>query len=296
VLVVRGGHEVVLRALDLGAAVTARRVQDLRADGELALTKAITRARAPREGGLEIITRSEAPPGSGLGGSGALGVALVAAFDAVRGDRRLPAEVAGDAFVLETQHAGIVGGSQDQYAAALGGFQVLVYGEPSVSSMRPDVPATCLNELETHLVLCYTGASRVSADTHRRVWQAFDRGETAVRRALAGLKACALAMRSALERGDTAQVGAVLSENWRLQQALAEGMQTEVMRRLEAVAREAGADGAKACGAGAGGCLIFLARPGREYDVAEALRGAGGTVLDFGFDQTGVAAWESRER
>jgi D-glycero-alpha-D-manno-heptose-7-phosphate kinase len=292
----RGGSGVRLRALDLGTAVSAQRVEDLRADGELALVKAVTRRRAPTDGGLEITTRSDAPPGSGLGGSGALGVALVAAMDAIEKDVRLPAETAGIAFNIETEDAGIVGGSQDQYAAALGGIQCLVYGEPSVSSVRATIPAATRLELERHLVLCYTGASRFSSDTHQKVWQAFDRGDADVRKALDGIKACAFAMRAALENGDVGQVGVILSENWRHQQELADGMQTDTMRHLERVAVAAGADGAKACGAGAGGCLVFLARPGRDFDVAEALRGAGGTILKFGFEDQGVVAWESLER
>jgi len=57
-----------------------------------------------------------------------------------------------------------------------------------------------------------------------------------------------------------------------------------------------GGGGGAACGAGAGGCLVFLARPGRDFDVTEALRGAGGTILKFTFAEEGVAAWESLER
>lgn len=294
-LVHRGGRGIRLRALDLGAAVTATRLEDLRTDGELALVKAVARSLAP-DGPMEIVTRSDAPPGSGLGGSGALGVALVAALDAVRGHRRLPAEVAGAAFAIETGEAGIEGGSQDQYAAALGGIQFLSYGDPQVSSTRLNVPANCLRELEQSLVLCYTGASRFSAATHRQVWSAFERGDAAVRAALDGLRQCALAMRQALERGETGEVGAILSENWELQQRLAAGMQTPVMAQLERAARTAGADGVKACGAGAGGTLVFLARPGREFELAEALRATGGTILKCSFDTTGVVTWETTDR
>jgi D-glycero-alpha-D-manno-heptose-7-phosphate kinase len=294
----RGGRGVQLRALDLGSVVSAQRIEDLRADGELALVKAVARSRAPDDGGgIEIITRSDAPPGSGLGGSAALGVALVAAMDLLQGERRMAAEIAGTAFTIETREAGIVGGSQDQYAAAIGGFQALSFGEqPAVTSQRPSVSATTMRELEQHLVLCYTGATRFSADTHHKVWQAFDRGDAAVVSALDGLRGCALDMRTALERGDMGAVGDVLTENWRLQQLLADGMRSPVMAQLERVAREAGADGVKACGAGAGGCLVFLARAGQDQDVADALRTAGGQVLRFTFDMNGVAVWESLER
>jgi len=245
---------------------------------------------------MEIVTRSDAPPGSGLGGSGALGVALVAALGTMRGVRRLPAEIAGLAFEAEVREAGIVGGKQDQYAAALGGLQFLAFGDPGIAATRLDVPSDAMRELEQTLVLCYTGASRVSGDTHRRVWQAFGRGERATVAALDGLRESAFAMRSALERGALGDVARVLDENWACQQALAEGMRTPRMEALETVGRDAGADGVKACGAGAGGCLAFLARPGREEEVAEALRVAGGVVLRAGFDLSGVASWEAAER
>jgi D-glycero-alpha-D-manno-heptose-7-phosphate kinase len=291
----RGGRGVRLRALDLGAVVTAQRLADLRPDGELALLKAAARRHGPA-GGLEIVTRSEAPPGSGLGGSGAMGDALVAALGQLTRRRRLPAEIAAVAFETEVREAGILGGKQDQYAAALGGVQFLEFGSPAVGATRLDVPAASLHELEQSLVLCYSGASRLSDETHRRVWEAFGRGEKRVTKALDGLRACALAMRRALRRGDLAEVGGVLTENWRCQQQLAEGIRTETMARLERVAAEAGADGVKACGAGAGGCLVFLARPGREFDVAEALRSAGGSPLRFSFDENGVVSWEVHER
>ncbi len=295
VLVRRGGTGVRLRALDLGAIVSAQRLEDLRADGELALVKVAARRHAP-EGALEIVTRTEAPHGSGLGGSGALGVALVAALGHLTGRRRMPAEIAAEAFETEVHGAGIIGGKQDQYAAALGGLQFLAFGDPEVAATRLDVPASALRELEQSLVLCYTGASRLSGDTHRRVWESYQRGEAATVKALDGLRAAALAMRAALEHGDLGAVARILDENWACQQALADGMRTPAMARLETVGRAAGADGVKACGAGAGGCLAFLARPGRESEVAEALRGAGGVILRATFDQDGVAAWEAAER
>ena len=289
------GQGVRLRALDLGALVDARRPEELRAGGELALLKAMAR-RFPPGGGFELATRSDAPPGSGLGGSGALGVALAAALGAARGERRLPAEIAGLAHEVELHDAGVLGGKQDQYAAALGGLQFLAFGDPEVSLARLDVPAACLRELELHLVLCYTGASRVSGETHRRVWERYAAGDAEIVRALDGLRGCALAMREALERGDVGRVAEVLNENWRYQRALGAELETERMRELERVAFAAGADGVKACGAGAGGCLVFLAKPGREFDVAEALRGAGGQVLRFTFDTTGVVTWVETER
>jgi D-glycero-alpha-D-manno-heptose-7-phosphate kinase len=288
----RGG--VSLHAMDLGAAVTARRAEELRPDGELSLLKAAAR-RFGRGTGFELQTSSDAPPGSGLGGSGALGVALVAAFAALEGERPMPAEIALRAHRLEAEDAGIVGGKQDQYAAALGGLQFLEFGDPAVSATRLDPPPECRRELERHLILCYTGASRASAETHARVWSRYEEGDAAAVRALDGLRSCALEMRDAVAGGDVPRVGDILARNWTHQRALAEGIETEAMRALERAAVAAGALGGKACGAGSGGCMVFVARAGRSFAVAEALRAAGGTVLRFGFDGDGVVSWLAEE-
>ncbi len=288
----RGG--VNLRALDLGAVVNARQATELRPDGELGLLKAAARRLGPATG-FEVTTISDAPPSSGLGGSGALGVALVAAFAALEGEHILAAEMAQRAHEIEAGDAGIPGGKQDQYAASLGGLQFLEFGAQRVGATRLDPPAELLHELERHLVLCYTGASRLSGVTHQEVWNRLAASDAAVLRALDGLRGCAHAMRDAVLAGDMTRVGEVLTRNWKLQQALGEGIRTEKMGGLERAAATAGAIGCKACGAGAGGCMVFLARGGRAFDVAEALRAAGGLVLRFSFDSAGVVSWLAPE-
>jgi D-glycero-alpha-D-manno-heptose-7-phosphate kinase len=286
---------VNLHALDLGAAVSARAAAELRPDGELGLLKAAARRLGPR-GGFEVVTSCDAPAGSGLGGSGAMGVALVAAFAELGGERPLAAEIAQRAFQLEAGDVGIVGGQQDQYAASLGGLQFLEFGERRVSATRFAPPEGGLLELEQHLVLCHTGASRSSADMHARVWRRYAEGDHAIAKALDGLRSCALEMREALAKGRLGMVGDILSRNWTHQRALGDGMETDAMRSLARAAAAAGAAGCKACGAGAGGCMVFLAKAGRAFAVAEALRAAGGHVLRFGFDGAGVVSWLGAER
>jgi len=155
---------------------------------------------------------------------------------------------------------------------------------------------SCLRDLEHHLVLCHTGASRLSGKTISGVMERYAAGDAAVTAALDGLRACAGAMRGALLRGDVGAVGTVLSENRRHQRALGPEIETATMRRLAEAAAARGACDWKACGSGAGGAVVFLAPPGEEHAVAEALRDAGGTILRFTFDTTGVQAWKCQER
>lgn len=294
-IVRRRRGEVRLHALDYGATVSARRPSELPASGDLALLVAAARRLGPA-GGFELVTHADYPAGSGLGGSGAMGVAVAAALAASRRKAPMPVELAQTAHRLETEDAGVPGGRQDQYASALGGLQFLEFADPAVSATRLDVPADCLRDLEQHFVLCYTGASRVSGRTIASVMERYAAGDAGVGAALDGLRSCAVAMRDALLRGDAGGVGAVLAENWRHQRALGPEIETEAMRRLAEAAATRGATAWKACGAGAGGSLLVLAPPGEEHTVAEALRAAGGTILRFTFDTNGVEAWTCQER
>jgi len=289
----RGG--VRLHALDYGATVGARRRSELPVGGDLALLSAAAKRHGP-PGDFELVTRADYPAGSGLGGSGAMGVAAVAALAASRGRSPMALEIAQEAHRLETGEAGIPGGKQDQYSAALGGIQFLEFDDPGMSATPLDVPASCARELEQHLVLCHSGASRLSGQTIARVMERYAAGDRGVTAALDGIRKCAHAMRDALLRGDMGEVGDVLSENWLHQTALSPEMETPAMRALADAAARAGVTAWKACGSGAGGCLVFLARPGEEHALAEALRAAGGTNLRFTFDRMGVQAWTSQER
>lgn len=289
----KGG--VRLHALDYGAHVSARRVSELPVEGDLALLAAAARRFGPR-GDFEIVTHADYPPGSGLGGSGAMGVAVVAALAAARGAAPMRTEVAQQAHLLETEDAKVPGGRQDQYCAALGGFVFLEFEDPAVRATPLAVPAGCTRDLEHHLVLCYVGASRFSGRTIARVMGRYAAGDAGVTAALDGLKACGFAMRDALLRGDVGAVGEVLAEDWRHMQALGPELETPAMRGLTETARTAGATAWKACGSGAGGCLLFLAKTGEEHALAERLREAGGTILRYTFDVTGVEAWTSQER
>jgi D-glycero-alpha-D-manno-heptose-7-phosphate kinase len=99
-------------------------------------------------------------------------------------------------------------------------------------------------------------------------------------------------MAEALRAADLARVSALLSANWKHQQALDPGMRTAEMAQLEAAATEAGALGGKAAGAGAGGCMFFVMRGdarGAAPAVAKAARGA--TILPLAWSVEGVRTW-----
>ena len=237
-------------------------------DGRLDLLKAGLRMFPV--GGCTLRTRSDAPPGSGLGSSGALDVALVAALSAARGETPDPVDVAERACHLEAVEAGIPGGRQDQFASSHGGFLRLEFRDPEAEVQRLRLDPEFTADLARRTMLCYTSASRFSGATIERVMRAYERGEATVSRALHGMRGVAEAMTAALTAADSARVGELLTENWAHQQALDPHMCTEEMARLERSVTDAGSLGGKAAGSGAGGCMFFLGpdEPGPMIEAA----------------------------
>lgn len=261
---------------DLQEEVEVDDATGLARDGRLELLKAGLRMFPV--GPCTLTTRSDAPPGSGLGSSGALDVALVAALSTARAENLVPVEIAEAACHLEAVEAGIPGGRQDQFAAAHGGFLRLEFRDPQVTVQRLSLDPGFAADLERRVVLCYTSASRFSGTTIDRVMQAYERGEPGVARALHALRDVAESMASALTAGDSALVGRLLTDNWRHQQALDPRMCTDEMAHLERALMGAGALGGKAAGSGAGGCMFFLG-PDDPAPVAEAARSCGARLL-----------------
>ncbi|MEO7986031.1 MAG: hypothetical protein ABI766_05825 [Gemmatimonadales bacterium] len=217
-----------------------------------------------------VQTDSDAPSGSGLGSSGALDVALVAALSMARSEPRGAREIADLACRLESKEAGIAGGRQDQFAAAFGGFRHLRFRDPQADVASLELDPGFMAELERRMILCYTGASRFSGDTITRVMRAYEQGDRAVTGALHAIRDVAERMAEALVAGDLVRVGALLSENWRRQQELDPAMCTPAMTRLESAMRSSGALGGKASGSGAGGCMFFLGPDDPRPAVAAA--------------------------
>ncbi len=238
-------------------------------------------------GPCALTTRSDAPPGSGLGSSGALDVAIVSALTAARGETLDTSGVARLACRLENVEAGIPGGRQDQFSAAFGGFLRLAFHDPAVTVEPLSLDPALAAELERRMLLVYTGASRFSGDTIGRVMRAYERHDRGVTAALHGLREVAERMTGALGAGELAAVGALLDANWAHQRTLDPGMCTPRMDQLSRAMRDAGVLGGKAAGSGAGGCMFFLG-PDDPAAARAAVSSLGMTILPVRWSAEGV--------
>jgi len=286
---------VRINSADYATFVEAQDIRQLEYDGNLDLIKAALR-RLPVQGGLEITTRCDAPPGSGTGSSAAVGVALIGLLNYFQLEKLSRHEIASLANRLEIEELHIHGGKQDQYAAAIGGINFMEFNDPAVSTSQLNIDPGVIYELEKHLVLCYTGQSRLSGDTIATVISAYERGDPKVTAALDGTAQAAKRVKTALINGDLKRFGELLTENWECQKQLHPTITNDTMEELYDIAMKNGACGGKACGAGAGGCLLFFCQPDKEHLVSQALAKAGGQILDFNFDFQGLQTWATPER
>ena len=283
----REDRVVELRSLDLDQLVAYHLDEGPVYDGALDLVKAAI-AAAGIDTGVTVEIRSEAPPGSGLGGSSAVVTAVVAALAALSG-RSMPAdELARTAYRIERDDLGISGGWQDQYAAAFGGCNLLEFSAGG-TRVVPVADADRLDRLRAGLLLCYTGRVRRNVGLIDRQIAMHREGREETLLGMKRLQEMAYAMRDVVERVDLAALGALLHEAFtakkQMNPHITEGTQIETML---AAAATAGAYGGKVCGAGGGGYLLIAAPPRSHADVRSALMALGGQFAPFGFTMRGV--------
>ncbi len=238
------------------------------------------------ENGLRIETSSAVPFGSGLGGSSALLVAIVAAL-ARFSETELPAErICEICRDVETRVLGAPAGTQDYESALRGGLNVISFGIGGAVIETRAVPA---EDFSRHLVLFDSGTSHSSGLNNWEIYKARIDGDASVRDALDGIRDCALALARASHGLDFEAMGLAMGEEWAFRKRLSKRASTDLLDEADRRSRAAGAWGAKACGAGGGGVLAILTPAPRREAVVDALRGlAGGAIFEASPENDGL--------
>lgn len=289
-LVPRSDRQVRIRSLDLGHLVEYHLEEGPEYDGVMDLPKAAI-ARMRVESGLDVDIESDAPPGSGLGGSSALVTACVAALAMLAGRELDRADLARLAYRIEREDLGIAGGWQDQYAAAFGGFNLLEFGADGVSVLPLAVSGEALAELRSLLLLCYTGHVRTDLGLIHDQIRMYEDGREDTIVGMKQLHAMAYEMKFEIEAGNLDRLGPLLREAFESKKLMNPNITRGTpIERLFEVAAEAGSSGGKICGAGGGGYLLLACPPETQPAVREALEGLGGQFADFAFRRDGAEA------
>ncbi|MDX2149207.1 MAG: hypothetical protein SFV54_00610 [Bryobacteraceae bacterium] len=282
----REDARIVLKSRDLGKQEEFPSFEALRGarSYRLPLIAWVVRFFAPPMG-LEVETDSESPAGAGISGSSALIITLASALNRLLNRRYSIEKIREIAQNVESQIIRVPTGCQDYYPAMYGGVGVIELREDGVHRKAIEVDLEDFNE---RIVLAYTGEPRNSGINNWEVFKSYIDGDRKVPRNFDGIVGIAVAMRTAVERGDWGEAGRLLREEWTHRKKNAPGITTPLIDHLVASTRRAGALGAKVCGAGGGGCVFLLVERGAKERVSSIIRREGATVLDVQVAREGV--------
>ncbi|MBN1260597.1 MAG: GHMP kinase [Anaerolineae bacterium] len=292
----REDRQITITSLDYDVIARFNVDDPLIYDGNLDLVKAVIRRLngANRDQGMDVFLHSDAPPGSGLGSSSTVVVALIGLFKRWKHLPITDYELADLAYQIERQDLGIKGGKQDQYAATFGGFNFIEFSATTTIVNPLRVPRDTINELHHNLLLCFTGKTRLSARIIDTQVEGYVKRKEEVLEAMGNLKAIAMEMKNALLRGELNHLGALLHEAWMSKKKMAAQITDPRIDELYAAAREHGALGGKISGAGGGGYMFFYCPFDKKHQVAQALERLNAKPVDFSFDLRGLQTWEVR--
>lgn len=219
--------------------------------------------------GVEIHHDGDIPARSGMGSSSAFTVGLLHALHALLGEMRGKQQLAEESIHLEQEILKETVGSQDQVLAAHGGFKHISFLQNGDISVRPvTVGADRQRELESHLMLLYTGIIRTASNIADSFVPTLDDKRRQLR-----------FMKDLVDEGmsivggsqDISAFGALLHEAWEAKRSLSPTVSNAQVDGMYEQARAAGAIGGKLIGAGGGGFLLLFVPPDRRAAVRDTL-------------------------
>ena len=292
-IVPREDEEIIVHSLDFDMTVKYNTRENYVYDGKLDLVKAALKSMEIRQG-CEVYLQCDAPPGSGLGTSSTVMVAMLAAMARWKGVEMDAYQLADLAYQVEREDLKIAGGYQDQYAATFGGFNFIEFhGRNNVVVNPLRIKKDIIHELQYNLMLCYTGNIHVSANIIKA--QVLNCENKDAFDAMCEVKALAYALKDELLKGNLHNFGKLLNYGWESKKRMSSKITNPQVDALYNEAMAAGALGGKLLGAGGGGYLLMYCPYNLRHKVAARLEAAGGQLTDWVFELRGAQSWISDE-
>lgn len=237
------------------------------------------------EGGFELETTSESPAGAGIAGSSALMIATTSALARFTGRKIEKENIRQIAQNIEAQIINVPTGCQDYYPALYGGASAVRLDVDGIH--RESLPVSAA-DIEKRFLIIYTGAPRQSGINNWEVFKAHIDGDKKVVRNFEQISQIAQCMHRAIVKADWDEVANLLQQEWKLRRSNYKGISTPLIDKLMQVAQRNGGRAAKVCGAGGGGCVIFMVNEDAKQRVADALQKAGAQLLPYRVAEEGV--------
>jgi D-glycero-alpha-D-manno-heptose-7-phosphate kinase len=283
----RGADAAQITSSDYHTFFRQRRGEPLLWNGDLTLPRAFLH-QFGIDSGVSLFLASEIPPGTGLGSSSAVAVALAKSLSTLIGLDLSNEHLAQLASYVEIEKLGMPIGHQDQYAAAFGGLNRIEFGPNGVTVEPLNLPAELELAFERCLLLFFTGVSRSAAAVLKEQQAATATVGSETVASLHSIKAMAEASTGLLRSGRFAEFGALLAESWEAKKRLARGITNPQIDEWYDLARTNGALGGKITGAGGGGFLMLYCEEQFQDAVTSALEAKGLVRMDFRFERSGA--------
>ncbi|MBN2862289.1 MAG: dehydrogenase, partial [Bacteroidales bacterium] len=292
---------IIIEATDINLRKRYPSALTLPPDGQLDLHKGVYN-RIVKDFGIKkplsfkMTTWCDAPPGSGLGSSSTMVVAVLKAFaewlNLPLGDY----DMAYLAYRIERIDLGLKGGKQDQYAATFGGFNFIEFHKDDRVIVNPlRIKKWIADELEVSMVLYYSGASRSSDRIIKEQQDNTRKGKNIPLEATHIIKQNSFIMKEYLLKGDITSFSKMLGREWENKKKMASSISNKNIEKIYEAAIRAGAYGGKVSGAGGGGFMFFSIDPVKRMNLINTLNQFSGKVLNFHFSEHGCQGWKINE-
>jgi len=236
------------------------------------------------EDGLEIHHDGDLPARSGIGSSSAFTVGMAHALYGLHGQMVSKSTLAKDSIHIEQNLIGENVGSQDQVSAAYGGFnRIDFYRDDSFEVTPVIIPLPRRNELSSHLMLFFTGHSRIADEIAKSQINNFDSRETELNRIREMVDESIAVLTDS--RVSIDEFGRLLDLSWKYKRSLSDRVSTPEIDQIYEEALQAGAIGGKILGAGGGGFMLLFAKPEKHTAIRERLKRL--VHVSFNFDDSG---------
>jgi D-glycero-alpha-D-manno-heptose-7-phosphate kinase len=290
-------NEVIFEAKDLGISETLSLDETIETNGRLLLHRAVyKRVMEQYNNGvyipLKLTTQSDAPPGSGLGSSSTMVVAMLEGFRQLLSLPLGEYDIAHLAFEIERQDCNLSGGKQDQYAATFGGFNFIEFYENDRVIVNPlRMRRFIVNELESSLILFFTGTSRDSAKIIDDQIKSISDDDGQKLNAMHAVKESSYKIKELLFKADIEGMAKEFTTAWNAKKSTSSSITNELINNIESDILQAGALSMKVSGAGGGGFIMIIVEPEKRLDVLASLEKYEGRAHKFQFTDEGAYSW-----
>ena len=270
----------------------------LEIDGCLSLLKGVyNRLQKDFEIGdlsFTLTTYSDAPPGSGLGTSSTVVVAIVGAFCEWLSIPLGEYDIAAISYIIERDDLGMAGGKQDQYTATFGGVNFMEFGPKDKVIVNPlRIKSEYLNELQINLLLYNTGQSRFSSEIISRQSEKIANREEIPLESMHQIKHESVKMKEAILTGQLSEIGKIMDIGWKHKKKTYSKISNKKIDSIYSAALKAGSNGGKISGAGGGGfMLLFCPENSREQVIQKMEKDFDGEFRRYEFTPNGIQTWK----